>query len=82
MKNKFQNNDGSLTAYAFACGYIESSLPNWADFPDSSFVELFLDGVWHVKAYKTAGERICWECFDTLTQARKFFKATKKALAI
>lgn len=70
---RFQNKDGSLTPYAFACGYIQTNIPNWADAPHKPFVELFRDGVWHVKRYLN-NERTFWECYDTLTDARKAFK--------
>ena len=56
---KFRNKDGSLTAYSFACGYIE----------ERNDCQLYKDGCWHVKG------RGKWECFDTLTEARKFFRA-------
>ena len=54
---KFRNKSGTLTPYAFACGYIETR----------GGCSLYKDGCWHVK---TPGK---WECFDTLKEARAFF---------
>lgn len=70
MKDKFKNKSGSLTPYAFACGHIERKKRGDVE------VDLYRDGaVWHVTAHNEAG-RYVWECFDFLTQARKFHKAT------
>jgi len=71
---KFYNKNGSLTAYSFACGYIEKLER------DNKQTQLFLDGgVWHVKGYDfNKHERITWECFDYLTPARKYFAQLNK----
>jgi hypothetical protein len=69
MTNKFNNKDGSLTKYAFLCGYIEKKSN------DTNRVSLELDCIYHVKGMIN-GVRL-WECFDTLTQARKFYNAIK-----
>jgi len=69
MKNKFTNKDGALTKYAFLCGYIEKKSN------ENNRVSLGLDSVYHVQGM-IDGVRL-WECFDTLTQARKFYNAIK-----
>lgn len=73
MKDKFKNKNGTLTAYSFACGYIERKKR------DDLQVDLFRDGaVWHVTARDDKRGRFVWECFDALTPARKFHKRTFK----
>lgn len=73
MKNKFRNKNGALSIYAFACGYIQEAEHNGAR------VELFKDGCWHVKTHGEDGSKN-WECFDTLTPARKFFNAEVRGM--
>lgn len=68
MKDLFKNKDGSLTLYAFACGYIQIC--------PKTGVSLAKDGCWHIKYYEN-GERY-WECEDTLTEAGKHFKRKVK----
>jgi len=65
MKDKFKNKNGSLTMYAFACGYIQSSKEG---------VRLYKDGCWHVTGEVENG----WQCFDTLSEARKGFSQMRK----
>ena len=72
MKDKFYNKNGSLTMYAFACGYIERKTVG------QNTIDLFKDGCWHVQARNNNQGRYLWECFDTLTQARKCFNQQKK----
>lgn len=74
MKNKFRNKNGSLSVYAFACGYIETKpLPT-----AGGEARLFRDGgVWAVQARDDSRGRFLWECFDTLTPARSFFFKVK-----
>ena len=75
MTTKFKNKNGSLTRYAFSCGYIEQKET------DAITLQLYLDGVWHVKAYDYENHsRLFWECFDKLTDARAFFKKQTRAL--
>lgn len=72
MKDKFRNKNGSLTVYAFACGYIETRKTGDAE------ICLYRDGgVWHVQARDDARGRFLWECFDLLTPARSFFSKVK-----
>lgn len=71
---KFRNADGSLTLYALACGYIESTEgPLYG-------VRLWQDGCFHVRRHHNGRQlrgyiQDSWECFDSLTEARKFYKA-------
>lgn len=55
MIPKFTNKDGSLTAYAFSCGYIQRQGNG----------HLYKDGVYHVSTPDT------WESFSLLADARK-----------
>lgn len=73
MQDKFKNKNGSLTVYAFACGYVETRKLN----NPCGEVSLFRDGAcWHVQASDERG-RYLWECFDLLGQARAFFRKQK-----
>jgi hypothetical protein len=49
--------DGTITAYGFACGYVQKS----------GDVRLYKDGVYHVQGF---GE---WESYGSLTEARRAF---------
>lgn len=71
MRDKFKNKSGTLTRYALACGYLESKV----SLKSEDYVTLGLDCIYHVKGYKQ-GVRI-WESFDTLTNARKFFRSIR-----
>jgi hypothetical protein len=78
---KFHNKDGSLTAYAFACGYIEREVLESSE--KDIEVELYKDSLYHVRAFNLTALtaiKICWESFETLTEARKFYKKTCKEL--
>ena len=75
--SKFENKDGSLTAYAFACGYIQTKKVNGIEtrlsHSHSSYdVETWIDN-----------NRVYWLSTESLTIARKIFKARcyKKAWA-
>lgn len=76
MKNKFRNKDGSLTLYAFACGYIE--VEHFNDYAPMSGIDIKLwheGACFHVRAHDfDTRERLFWESFDTLTEARKFYR--------
>lgn len=74
VKDKFKNSDGSLTAYAFACGYIQEK----QDGPLKA--ELYHDGCYHVRAFRD-GKRVYWESFDKLGDARRHY-ARIRGLAI
>lgn len=61
-RDVFRNLDGSLSVYAFACGYIERALD----------VRLFKDGDWQVRW------DFGWESFNSLGEARKYFRMIVK----
>jgi hypothetical protein len=77
-----------LTSYALACGYVETQAQDvinkgtleWPDFKGVS-VSMWLDcGVYHIRVHNhTEGQRVLWECKDTLPEARKFFSQCLKA---
>lgn len=73
---KFKNPDGSLTAYAFACGYVERK-----ETP-ALRLDLWHEGaVYHVRAHDYAEhKRVFWESFDTLRPARAFFAKQRAEL--
>lgn len=73
MSPKFYNKNGTLTAYAFGCGYIETRPLQ----TEGGEARLFRDGaVWHVQARDDKRGRFVWECFDLLSPARAFFRKT------
>lgn len=67
-KDKLRNKDGSLSMYAFACGYIEVS----------NGVTLFKDGCWHVRWWRDGSRH--WESFDLYREARNCFRDTVKEM--
>ena len=72
--DKFKTKAGRLTPYALACGYIET-----IETGDVT-LSLFLDGCTHVQARSDEKGRFLWECFDTITQGRRFFDAQARQL--
>ena len=74
---KFYNKNGDLSAYSFACGNIQfASIDGKESSKWENGKELYLDGNWHVKHYKN-NQRIAWKSFDTLGEARKFYRSIK-----
>lgn len=73
-KDLFHDSRGRLTPYAFACGYIQEFSH------DGNVVHLYKDGCWHVKAYDSGGDRIFWDSFQTLREARRRFEMAKLEL--
>ena len=70
MSNKFRNKNGSLSRYAFACGYVETKPLATA----GGEARLYRDGAaWHIQARDDSRGRFLWESFDKLTPARSFF---------
>jgi hypothetical protein len=70
-----------LTAYAFACGYLQSfCIDGTPDYygTDADAVTLWLSGVWHIR-YRVDGETT-WLTFDTLTEARKAWSSIRTYL--
>ena len=70
MKPKFYNKNGTLTAYALACGYIEE-LGEW---------QLYRDGCFHVRksGFYLGNGSVEWHTFSTLTEARQALKKLAK----
>lgn len=70
----FKNKDGTLTVYALACGYVEEFNGEFQS------VRLWLEGVYHVrrsyigKSYARGYSRSSWESFESLSEARKFYR--------
>ena len=69
MNTQLHNKSGTLTRYGFACGYLERKEKN------DNRITLGLDCIYHVKGFIN-GSRV-WECFDKLTDARKFYNSVK-----
>jgi hypothetical protein len=65
---KFKNKDGSLTAYSFACGYVQDIGNGW---------QLYKDGCYHLQRSNTE-----WLTFGSLTEARRIAKQLMKGAAI
>lgn len=57
---RFYNANGTITRYAFGCGYVERYGP----------LSLYLEGTYHVRGI--VGTERVWECFDTVGEARSF----------
>jgi len=72
MKDKFKNKDGSLTRYSFACGYMEQ-----VECGDKR-LQLYQDCLYHVRAVVYGDPQ--WETFETLTEARAFYRKLKAEL--
>ena len=73
---KFHNSTGTLTTYAFACGYIERK-----ETP-ALRLDLWHEGAcYHVRAHNfNEGARLFWQSFDRLTDARAFYRRQARAL--
>src|SRR5262245_30259096 len=73
----FHNQHGRLTAYALACGYVESK--------DIGQVNVALwqeHVVFHVRAHdRGTGRRVFWESFRTMTEARRLYDRASKIVA-
>jgi len=70
MNKTFYTARGELTGYGLACGYIERaeargiSITLWKE-----------HNCYHVRAHNhNTGERLYWNTFDTLTEARKDYR--------
>tara|TARA_R110000868_G_scaffold411455_1_gene704222 strand:+ start:1448 stop:1690 length:243 start_codon:yes stop_codon:yes gene_type:complete len=76
MMNKFRTKAGRLTHYALACGYIEMKEK------ENLRLELWHEGAcFHVKAHDfNIHNRVFWESFNTLKNARRFYDINKKQL--
>jgi hypothetical protein len=76
MKTDLKNKKGKLTAYAFACGYVQQK--EVGDLRLSLWRE---NGSWHIRAHDFSGKgRLFWHCPKNLTDARKAFAKADKEL--
>lgn len=75
MKNKFTNKNGDLSLYAFGCGYIQE----YGNFVNGVCTRLYKDGgpCWHIRTTGLNGGSV-WEVKETLTDARKEYRAQVK----
>lgn len=69
---KFYLADGQLSAYSFACGYVQQAR-------GEHLIKLYNDGgIMHIKVLDNDNKRIDWLCYDTLSEVRKAFKVLCK----
>ncbi len=74
MKAKFYNKNGELSFYSFCCGYVQSEESG------NLRKELYKDSVYHFKVISRKDdivERLVWDSFYSLTEARKAYKSFK-----
>lgn len=72
MKNLFFCKNGSLTSYALHCGYVERSESL------TKYKKLYIEnGCINVKSGTAENPLSIWECFDKLSEARKFYNSIK-----
>jgi hypothetical protein len=66
---QIRNDKNQLTAYGFACGYIEELEYN------NRRIQLWHEhGTYHVRAHDyNTHTRLFWECFDKLADARRYY---------
>lgn len=71
----FRRKDGKLTLYAFACGYIEEYID------EKLSVALWMENgcldPYHVRSHNKDGNRLDWQCFNLISEARKEFTRQK-----
>jgi hypothetical protein len=74
MKNEFYNNNGSLTRYGLACGYVDRK----ESVKSGNWKELYMEhSHFHVRAGRKDSKFSIWEVFsnDELTKARKLLSS-------
>jgi hypothetical protein len=69
-----------LTAYEFACGYVQEIDTNKGEMKGTRLQLWKEHNCFHVRAHNhDTNERIFWDSFNTLTEANKrFYKAAKE----
>lgn len=72
---QFRTKTGRLTAYSFACGYIEQR--QWRSIGTTLWHE---GACYHVRQHDTEVGRVFWHCFDTLAEARNCFNRCRGKL--
>lgn len=78
---QFRTSTGRLTAYSFACGYIERKSTKPHD-DDGIETEIWMEHMtYHVRQHDFGGAgRVFWESFDLLSEARNCFGRAKGVL--
>lgn len=72
MTNNFYLPNGDLTAYSFACGYVQKEDTN------NKWKKIFMEhGAYHVMAGNDGEKWRIWDTFDKLTDARKRYRSIK-----
>ncbi len=73
--SKFITAKKELSSYAFECGYIEANTGYHKDIS----IWMQLDGCFHVRGHDHINnERLFWDAYESMTDARKAFKARLK----
>lgn len=71
---KFVLKDGQLSQYSLICGDVQRA-SDTGDKNYSQRIDLYKEGCYYVKGFDFAKQtRICLECFDSITDARKFWE--------
>lgn len=74
-----------LSAYQLSCGYIQQKQLRTSYLLETK-IELYKEyNHYHVRAFNytkgsTSGDRIAWRVFDTLNDARKYYKVLSKTI--
>ena len=73
---KFRNKNGDHSVYAFVCGYIQGR-----ELSPGVRISLWHEGAcYHVRAHDyNAGVRLFWHSTESLTAARRVYRAGKLA---
>ena len=72
---EFYLKNGDLTVYGLHCGYVQRKKV------DNKYVTLFHEhSTYHVQGGTSDQARSFWESFDTLSEARKFYKKQVKEI--
>lgn len=84
-ENKFRNDNGELTAYAFACGYIEKeengSMHCQLMYETPTyFVKIFNATFPYLEWNNPKGGRF-WLCYDKLSDARSVYRRMKSMIS-
>lgn len=78
-------NTKQLTAYQLSCGYVQKTILKSCHLFETT-LELYKEhGHYHVRSFRlvnnsSSAERLTWEVFDSLKDARNFFNYFKKTV--
>ena len=71
-QSEFYTKDGFLSYYGFRCGYIERKEAN------NKYKTMWLEhNCFHVRTGNIGVKYTTWESFDTLTEAKRYYKSIK-----